>query len=199
MKIESKFLVAGLSTAAFAAGGCSSSNHETTSWHVGEDQWVGVEKSITQHYVNADERLRAGEECLMVRGAKLLFKDGKITYVHNDALGTECPNDAQVNISPTQAKSQDRKFQAFEARRDEVVGEVSRMDSPQGPLVDIGKGWVDVVNSQSIEQVYANGIEELAYGDSCLAVGKAQKIGHLQEAVGSNPIIRPIFYDTRRK
>lgn len=161
MRIESKVLAAGLS-AALVAGGYRDSEPQE-SLRVGTSQWVEVERTIAQPNVG---------ECMMIRGAGLVLKGGNVVYKNKDAHGTECPDGTVVSITPRAAKEQNKSYDAFSARRKEVINQVSNMPISSSEItVQVDKDWVDLVN--------VSPIEELGYGDSCLATGEAQIIGQL--------------------
>lgn len=148
--------------------------------HVGQDRWVHVTKSIEQHYTNGTEDLRPGDTCVISRGAELVLVGSGVVYKHKDALGTECPNGTEVDLSPSQVFAQNERYQAFSKRRAEVIKQIIKMPlSIGGPAKEANGKWVDIVNPKPIKQIYSNGEETLRYGDECVADGQAQEIGQL--------------------
>jgi hypothetical protein len=190
MRIESKLMAVGLSAAAFVAGCGNNSNPENT-LRVGQNEWVQVAEPITRHYVNADQELRIGDECVIVRGSELILKNGGVVYENNDALGTECPDGAKIKLTPAQAKAQNASYQSFANRRDEVTSQVSEMSEPIGEPVDGSGDWVDLVNPEPVEQVFTNATVKIGYGDSCIADGEVQKIGQLTTGEAVMQVVNP--------
>lgn len=183
-------MAVGLSAAAFVAGCGNNSNLENT-LQVGQNEWVQVTEPITQHYVNAEQELRAGDECVIVRGSELVLKNGGVIYENDDALGTECPDGAKIDLSPAQAKAQNGSYQSFANRRDAVTNQVGELSEPAGEPVQGSGDWVDLVNPESVEQVYTNATNMIGYGDSCIADGEVQKIGHLTTGEAVMRVINP--------
>ncbi len=175
---------------ALLAGGCGESARSST-LHVGTDTWVAVEKPVTQHYVNGNRRLQAGDQCVMERGAKLLLRGGKVVYKNENALGTECPNGAVVSITSQAAVEQDAIYKAYETRRQEVIEQVRAMPEPTEDPVPANKGWVNLVNPSPIVQKFTNATIEISYGDSCNVTGKIQKMGELTTGEAVMRVINP--------
>lgn len=189
MRNRGNVLAASLSMA-LLAGGCGESAR-SSSLRVGADTWVPVEKPVTQHYKNGNKRLQAGDQCVMVRGAKLLLKGEQVVYKNKNALGTECPNGAVVSITSQAAVEQDAIYKAYETRRQDVTEQIRAMHEPTEDPVPANKGWVDLVNPTPIVQEFANGTIEISYGDSCNVTGKIQKVGQLTTGEAVMRVVNP--------
>ncbi|HET7672901.1 MAG TPA: hypothetical protein VFK11_00100 [Candidatus Saccharimonadales bacterium] len=184
--MRSKYLATGLAIATGIFGvGCGAEKGPEQTFKVGSGGWFKVEEDIPQHFSNPSTSiLRAGQTCVIDRGAELVLKDGSIFYENDNALGTECPDGAELRMTKKQAQTQDKQYRAFATERRQVTSQVAKMHGGIGPRKPAGRGWVEVVNPEPIRQRYSGVAgtpdhENLVYGDECALNGEVKPIGHL--------------------
>lgn len=177
-------MVTGATIAAFSAGtaGCGSERPDVR--HVGDNDWAELANSVN----NSNNSFGAGEECVVVREAQLILREGGVFY-NRDAepqleddgpAGTECPNGAKLNMTLSDVTVQEGKYQVFIQRRNEVTEQVEDMDTnvdestaKRSPDTE---SWVDIVNPEPVAS--SNVIRK--YGDTCNTHGsKSVTIGRL--------------------
>ncbi len=128
---------------------------------------------------------------MIVRGSRLVLKGSGVVYKNKDALGTECPDGAEIDLSPAQVNAQNEAYQAFAQRRKEVTDQVGGMSDPVDEPVKGSGDWVDLVNAKPVKQVYTNKTIKLTYGDTCRVDGKVQEIGQLTTGETVLHVINP--------
>jgi hypothetical protein len=166
-------------TASIAACGEKSNPKPTNLRHVGHDAWVRV----LEPAYSVNNKFYAGDKCRIVREADLILKKGGVVYRHDpepaigydEPSGTECPNGAELDLSPKQVERQDEKYQKFIDRKEEVTSQVHDMQGDGSNPEPAPGDWVDVVNPSPI----TNGNYGYKYGDGCIADGVSRQIGHL--------------------
>ncbi|HWB38625.1 MAG TPA: hypothetical protein VG604_00075 [Candidatus Saccharimonadales bacterium] len=192
MRNKNALLAAGLSAAVLApAAGCSDS-HETV-LRVGQSRWVHVAEDAS----NKNYSFKAGEECVVVRGATLVLKGGGVVYEQKNSAGTECPNGAEIRMARAEAHQENRQYRRFVARREVIESQVAKMQpSADSTLVPAPHDWVRLVNAEPVPQHYRNDDVELHYGSTCFASGQAEKIGELAGGEIVMSIVNPKAFGT---
>jgi hypothetical protein len=179
MKYERAIALAAV-TASVAACGEKSNPEPANLKHVGHDAWVRV----LEPAYSVNNEFYAGNKCVIVREADLILRNGGVVYRHDrepdigydEPGGTECPNGAELDLSPGQVERQDARYQKFISRKEEVTSQVRGMHDNESSPEAASDTWVDVVNPSPI----ANGNMGYKYGDECVAEGTARQIGRLK-------------------
>lgn len=145
--------------------------------HVGNSDWVEVTKLTIQKQAGERFKLKAGAKCVIDRGARLVIRGGEVIYKTSEGLGTECPSGASIDLSPAQAKAQDRRFQGFIHQEAATLSEVSELSASDrsNTTEEQNWHWVNVIDSPPENQGNVN----YEYGDICGVEGAVEQMGQL--------------------
>lgn len=193
MNSTRNIIAVGLATS--LAGACAPSSPET--FHVGDAQWVAVTET--------GDQLRAGEKCFMKLGSALVLvlKEGGVDVEYwdldtpdetmidkllkdnplYDSLkggGTECPDGTSVDITPKQAKTQEKIYQGYVKKRSDIIAQVALMQEPLTKPVNSIEDWVTLVNETPVKHGSDYEFYAYGYGDVCVAIGKSVQVGTLE-------------------
>lgn len=145
--------------------------------HVGNSDWVEVTKLTIQRQAGERFKLKAGAECVIDRGDRLVIRGGEVIYKTPEGFGTECPSGASIDLSPAQAKAQDRQFQGFIHQEAATLSEVSELPAADrsNTTEEQNWHWVNVIDSPPENQGNVN----YEYGDICGVEGAVEQMGQL--------------------
>lgn len=157
--------------------GCSSESTTTSNYvseylegggqHIGESTLV----RIVEPAQDSATKLKAGDECLVLRGATFRV-DGKSVFYqhesgdnkgHDESAGTECPDGTKIKLSPQDVATQAIKFSVFAGRRAEVINQLKDLKSVTSDYTVVSSATVSVVNPKPV----SNETDTFKYGDLC--------------------------------
>ncbi len=175
MSKSSKILATGLSTAALLTGcGFSGEAAPDKVLRVGYNEWVKPKDG--------------NDECVAQRGAKLVIKEGVVTYETRDnGGGTSCESDTVLDLPVREALIQDEEFDSFQARHRQIVEQVREMKNPKDVQLQ-EFDWVASVNPNDIQQRW----DAIGYGDVCAVKGKVIEMGQLSTGESVRRVPGPV-------